>query len=217
MRVVVADDVMLVRSGLARLLMDAGIDVVGEAADADELLDLVERAQPDVAIVDIRMPPTHTDEGLLAARRIRERHPGTAVVLLSQYLEPRYAERLLRPAARRPRLPAQGARLRHRGAGRRAASGDRRRVRPRPHDRVAADAAPAAELAAGPAHRPRARGPRADGRGPVQRGIARELGVSERTVEAVCAQVFLKLQLEPSPDVNRRVSAVLVLRPPLQT
>ena len=86
MRVVVADDVMLVRSGLARLLSDAGVEVVGEAADADELLRMVALDQPDVAIVDIRMPPTHTDEGLVAARRIRQRYPTTAVVLLSQYL-----------------------------------------------------------------------------------------------------------------------------------
>ena len=89
MRVVVADDVMLVRSGLARLLADAGVEVVGEAADADDLLRMVALDQPDVAIVDIRMPPTHTDEGLVAARRIRERYPRTSVVLLSQYLEPR--------------------------------------------------------------------------------------------------------------------------------
>src|SRR5829696_4983024 len=92
MRVVVADDVMLVRSGLARLLSDAGVEVVGEAADADDLLRIVALDQPDV---DIRMPPTHTDEGLVAARRIRQRYPRTAVVLLSQYLEPRYAQRLL--------------------------------------------------------------------------------------------------------------------------
>src|SRR5262249_31774399 len=95
MRVVVADDVMLVRSGLARLLADAGVDVVGEAADVDGLLALVARLLPDVAVVDIRMPPTHRDEGLIAARRIRDDCPQTAVVLLSQYLEPRYAERLL--------------------------------------------------------------------------------------------------------------------------
>src|SRR3984957_18670999 len=95
MRVVIADDVMLVRSGLARLLSDAGVDVVGEAADADDLLRMVALDRPDVAIVDIRMPPTHTDEGLVAARRIRERYPKTSVVLLSQYLEPRYAQRLL--------------------------------------------------------------------------------------------------------------------------
>jgi DNA-binding NarL/FixJ family response regulator len=95
MRVVIADDVMLVRSGLARLLSDAGVEVVAEAADADELLRRVALDQPDVAVVDIRMPPTHTDEGLVAARRIRERYPKTAVVLLSQHLEPRYAQRLL--------------------------------------------------------------------------------------------------------------------------
>lgn len=95
MRVVVADDVMLIRSGLARLLMDAGVEVVAEVADADDLLRAVALEQPDVAIVDIRMPPTHTDEGLVAAKRIRESYPETAVVLLSQYLEPRYAERLL--------------------------------------------------------------------------------------------------------------------------
>ncbi len=86
---------MLVRSGLARLLSDAGVDVVGEAADADDLLRMVALDRPDVAIVDIRMPPTHTDEGLIAARRIREHYPKTSVVLLSQYLEPRYAQRLL--------------------------------------------------------------------------------------------------------------------------
>ena len=95
MRVVVADDVMLVRSGLARLLTDAGVEVVAEAADADELLRAVASTRPDVAVVDIRMPPTHTDEGLVAARRIRDQHADTAVVLLSQHLEPRYAQRLL--------------------------------------------------------------------------------------------------------------------------
>src|SRR5688572_4415402 len=95
MRVVVADDVMLVRSGLARLLSDAGVDVVGEAADADGLMRMVERQRPDVAVVDIRMPPTQTDEGIVAAHRIRAEHPSTAVVVLSQYVEPRYAQRLL--------------------------------------------------------------------------------------------------------------------------
>src|SRR6266705_170283 len=86
---------MLVRSGLARLLSDAGVDVVGEASDSDDLFRMVALDRPDVAIVDIRMPPTHTDEGLTAARRIRAEYPSTSVVLLSQYLEPRYAQRLL--------------------------------------------------------------------------------------------------------------------------
>jgi DNA-binding NarL/FixJ family response regulator len=86
---------MLVRSGLARLLTGAGVDVVGEAADANELLKIVALEQPAVAIVDIRMPPTFTDEGLVAAQAIRSRYPGTAVVVLSQHLEPRYAQCLL--------------------------------------------------------------------------------------------------------------------------
>src|SRR4051794_30566757 len=86
---------MLVRSGLARLLADAGVEGVGETADAAGLLRVIASERPDVAIVDIRMPPTHTDEGLVAARRIRETYPSTAVLLLSQYLEPRYAQRLL--------------------------------------------------------------------------------------------------------------------------
>jgi len=95
MRVVIADDVMLVCSGLARLLTDAGVTVAGGAADGAALLRLVALERPDVAIVDIRMPPSHTDEGLVAARSIRTQLPGTAVVLPSQYLEPRYARRLL--------------------------------------------------------------------------------------------------------------------------
>ena len=86
---------MLVRSGLARLLADAGVEVVAESRDADELMRAVALERPDVALVDIRMPPTHTDEGLVAARRIRAEYPDTAVLVLSQYLEPRYAQRLL--------------------------------------------------------------------------------------------------------------------------
>jgi DNA-binding NarL/FixJ family response regulator len=95
MRVVVADDAMLMREGLARLLVGAGIDVVGRFADADELVRRLPAAAPDVAIVDIRMPPTHTDEGLVAAQQIRETHPEVAVLVLSQYLDSRYALRLL--------------------------------------------------------------------------------------------------------------------------
>jgi DNA-binding NarL/FixJ family response regulator len=94
-RLVVADDAALVREGLARLLGDAGFTIVGEAADAAQLLALVQEQHPNVAIVDIRMPPTHTDEGLAAAAAIRERYPETGVLVLSQHLEPRYAIRLL--------------------------------------------------------------------------------------------------------------------------
>ena len=95
MRVVVADDVMLMRAGIARLLADAGVEVVGEAADAAQLLRQVAGSQPDVAIVDIRMPPTQTDEGLVAAREIRTRHPGVGVLVLSQFLSPSYGVQLL--------------------------------------------------------------------------------------------------------------------------
>jgi DNA-binding NarL/FixJ family response regulator len=94
-RIVIADDAVIIRSGLVTLLQQDGIDVVGEAADAGGLLDLVATARPDAAVIDIRMPPTHTDEGIVAARRVRERHPSTAVLVLSQYLESSYAMRLL--------------------------------------------------------------------------------------------------------------------------
>ena len=211
MRVVVADDVMLVRSGLARLLTDAGVTVIGEAADADQLLRAVALDHPDVAIVDIRMPPTHTDEGLVAARLIRQRHPATGVVLLSQYVEARYAEQLLadQPAG-------LGYLLKERvsdiavlvDALHRVSEGEcvldptivarlMRRKRPdSPLGRLTAREAEA--LAA-----------MAEGRSNA--GIARQLGVSERTVESMCAQVFQKLDLAPSHDVNRRVLAVLTL------
>ena len=95
MRVVVAEDIMLTREGIIRLLRDAGIDVVAHAGDAEALLREVRAEQPDVAVVDIRMPPTHTDEGLVAARAIRADHPEIGVLLLSQYVEPSYAMRLI--------------------------------------------------------------------------------------------------------------------------
>jgi DNA-binding NarL/FixJ family response regulator len=95
MRVVVADDTMLTREGVVRLLRDAGIEVVAEAEDAQGLLQHVRLARPDVALVDIRMPPTHTDEGLVAAQTIRAEHPQVGVLVLSQYVEPGYALRLL--------------------------------------------------------------------------------------------------------------------------
>src|SRR5438552_9121623 len=99
MRVVLADDSVLLREGIARLLEEAGFEVVGQAEDAEQLLLKVRSYSPDVAIVDIRMPPTHTDEGLRAAREIREKHPGTAVLVLSQYVEPEYALELLADSA----------------------------------------------------------------------------------------------------------------------
>jgi DNA-binding NarL/FixJ family response regulator len=95
MRVAVADDAVILREGLARLLDEAEFEVVGLASDADELYRLVERSRPDVAIVDIRMPPTHTDEGLQAAKRIRARWPEIGILVLSQFVQARYAVELL--------------------------------------------------------------------------------------------------------------------------
>jgi DNA-binding NarL/FixJ family response regulator len=210
-RVVVADDVMLVRSGLARLLAHEGVDVVGEAADATSLLTLVGRTLPDVAIVDIRMPPTHTDEGLVAAHQIRERFAQTAVVLLSQYLEPRYAERLL---ADQP--GGLGYLLKERvsdiavliDALRRVTEGEcvidptivsklmRRRRADSPVERLTPREREVLALMA---------------EGRSNAGIAHQLDIGERTVEAACAQIFQKLDLEPDRDANRRVLAVLTL------
>jgi len=98
-RVVLADDAVLLREGVARLLEDAGFEIVGQAGNADELMLKVRSYSPDVAIVDIRMPPTHTDEGLRAAEQIREKHPGTGVLVLSQYVESGYALELLQGSA----------------------------------------------------------------------------------------------------------------------
>ena len=95
MRLVIADDETLLREGLARLLADSGFEVVGKAGTADELLRRVELTRPDAAIVDIKMPPTHTDEGLVAAAQIRSTHPSVGVLVLSHYVESRYAMRLL--------------------------------------------------------------------------------------------------------------------------
>src|ERR1700749_4219920 len=99
MRVVLAEDSLLLRAGIARLLEDAGIEVVGQAADLDDVLRKVRAHKPDVAIVDIKMPPTHTDEGLKAAAVIRSELPGTGVLVLSQYVEKEYATELLAESA----------------------------------------------------------------------------------------------------------------------
>ena len=94
-RTVVADDSVLLRDGLVRLLTDSGFDVVAAVGDADALLDAVTEHAPDLCLVDVRMPPTHTDEGVRAAIEIRRRHPGVAVLVLSQYVEEHYAGELL--------------------------------------------------------------------------------------------------------------------------
>ena len=211
MRVVIADDIMLIRSGLAGLLIDAGVEVVGEAGDAEALLRLVAVERPDVAVIDIRMPPTHTDEGLAAARRIREGWSETAFVVLSQYLEPRYAQRLL---ADQP--GHVGYLLKERvsdiavliDAMHRVSEGEcvldptivaRLMQRRRPDSPLSKLTARERQILA----------LMAEGRSNA--GIAEVLGISDRTVETSSAVIFRKLGLEPSHETNRRVKAVLTL------
>jgi DNA-binding NarL/FixJ family response regulator len=209
MRVVVADDVMLTRTGIVRLLRDAGIDVVAEAEDAEGLLRQVRLKRPDTAIVDIRMPPTHTDEGLVATQRIRTEHPEVGVLLLSEYVEPSYAMRLLEEHPERV-----GYLLKQRvfdvallvDALRRIDDGEtvvdptivaRLFGRQRRHDPLAELTAREREALALVAE------------GLSNRAIAGRLYVTERTVEAHVTKIFLKLGLDVDPDSHRRVRAVL--------
>jgi DNA-binding NarL/FixJ family response regulator len=214
-RVVVADDSMLTREGIVRLLRDAGIDVVAEAEDADALLRHVGSARPDVAIVDIRMPPTHTDEGLVAVRAIRADHPEVGALLLSQYVEPSYAMRLLEDQPERV-----GYLLKDRvqdiamvvDALRRIGDGETvidptivsrllgRRRRDDPVERLTEREREVLGLIA---------------EGMSNKAIGARLFVTERTVEAHVTQIFQKLELPESADQHRRVLAVLAfLRAP---
>ena len=208
MLVVIAEDSVLLREGLARLLDEAGFEVVGRAADGDELLALVEEQRPDVAIVDIRMPPTHTDEGLRAALVIRQRWPSTAVLVLSQYVEERYATELLAGDTRRV-----GYLLKDRVADvdefvealRRVGGGG-----------TALDPEVVSQLLARGRRRPLdALTPReqevlrlmAEGRS--NGAIAAQLVVTEGAVEKHVSSIFTKLGLAPAEGDHRRVLAVL--------
>jgi len=209
MRVVVADDVMLTREGIVRLLQDAEIEVVGQADDASSLLRRVRATRPDAAIVDIRMPPTHTDEGLVAAGMIRAELPEVGVLILSEYIEPSYAMRLLEEHPERV-----GYLLKERvfdvallvDALRRLGDGETvvdptivsrlvgRRRRRDPLEELTPREREALELVA---------------EGLSNRAIAASLVVTERTVEAHVKQIFMKLGLDANPDSHRRVLAVL--------
>lgn len=209
MRVIVADDSAVIRAGVVGILANAGMDVVAEAKTADELLAAVAEHRPDLAVVDIRMPP-HGNAGLQAAEEVRDRYEGKVrVLVLSQYLEPDYALRLLRPA-----VGGVGYLLKDRvveadqlveAVARVAAGGS------------AIDPAVVGELV-----RARRREDRllrltdrersvlalvAEGRS--NRSIADRLALSPKTIEGAIATVFSKLHLEPGPDDNRRVLAVL--------
>ncbi len=208
-RIVLADDAVLLREALAAALVASGFEVVGQAADVPELLALVERERPDVAVVDVRMPPTHTTEGLEAARLIRAGHPGIAILVLSQYVETRYAADLLRedPAGVGYLLKERVTRLADLAdAVRRVAAGGsvidpevvaRLLGRQRPHS-------PLDELT------PREReilSLMAEGRS--NSAIAERLTLELKTVEGHVRAIFSKLGLELTIEDHRRVLAVL--------
>ena len=200
---------MLTREGIVRLLRDAGVDVVAEAENADDLLRHVSVDRPDAAVVDIRMPPTHTDEGLVAAGRIRAEHPDVGVLVLSQYVEPSYAMRLLEEHPERV-----GYLLKERvfdvailvDALRRIGDGETvvdptivtrlvgRRRRQDPLEALTGREKEVLGLVA---------------EGLSNKAIAARLFVTERTVEAHVKQIFAKLRLEANPESHRRVLAVL--------
>ena len=209
MRVVIADDAVLLREGIARLLEDEGFDVVGQAGNAEELLLKVRSYSPQVAIVDIRMPPSHTDEGLRAAREIREKYPGTGVLVLSQYVEPEYALDLLSETAE-----GVGYLLKDRVADVGEFAAAVRRVGERGS---ALDPAVVALLVGrnrkdDPVARltPREREvleQMAEGRS--NQAISQRLVVTERAVEKHVTSIFGKLRLPADAADHRRVLAVL--------
>ena len=210
-RAVLADDSVLLREGIARLLEDAGFDVVGQSGTADDLLRHVAMHKPDVAVVDIRMPPTQTDEGLRAAKEIRERHPETGVLVLSQYVEPGYAMELLSDSAE-----SVGYLLKDRVADVDEFAAAVRRVA---EGGSALDPAVVSELVG--RHRrddpldalsPREREVlelMAEGRS--NQAIAERLFVTLRAVEKHVTSIFVKLRLPATAEDHRRVLAVLAL------
>jgi DNA-binding NarL/FixJ family response regulator len=207
-RVAIADDDVLLRQGLAALLREGGYDVIGQASDADGLIELVRKEQPDIAIVDIRMPPTHTTEGLEAARTIREELPEIAILVLSAHIEVEHAMDLL-------------------GAGRgigyalKSRVGDIDELRDT-LDRISSggsvvDPALVEELVRARRVRDPLEGLTARERdvlalmaeGRSNTGIARSLWIAEGTVEKHVRNLFQKLQLPDAPDDHRRVLAVI--------
>lgn len=209
MRIVIAEDAVLLRAGLTRLLVDAGEEVVATVGDADALLEVVERLVPDLAVVDVRMPPTNTDDGLRAALTIRERWPQVGILVLSQYVEEEYATELVASSTE-----GIGYLLKDRvadvaefvAAVRRVADGG-----------TALDPEVVAQLVARSGRRdplarlsPRERevlGLMAEGLS--NSAIAAALFVNDGTVEKHVTNIFTKLDLPPADGAHRRVLAVL--------
>lgn len=209
MRVVIAEDSVLLREGLVRLLADDGIETVSVTGEGPGLLGMVEEHEPDLAIVDVRMPPSFTDEGLRAALQVRERRPGTPILVLSQYVEERYATDLIGGGAE-----GVGYLLKERvsevnefiEAVRKIAAGG-----------TVIDPEVISQLLGR-----RRSGDRLEGLTPRERevlglmaegrsngAIARDLVVSEGAVEKHISNIFLKLDLQPTNHGHRRVMAVL--------
>ena len=209
MRVVIADDAVLLREGAARLLADAGFEVVAQAGDAEDLLRKVRAHTPDVAIIDVRMPPDNTDDGLRAALTIRDELPEIGILLLSQYVEDRYLGELLGGGAQ-----GVGYLLKDRLA-------DVERLTEAVERVAAGGSVLDPEVVAQMLGRSREEGPldsltdrerevlgrMAEGR--TNRAIAEELFVSERAVERHVTAIFLKLDLPTGQQDHRRVLAVL--------
>jgi DNA-binding NarL/FixJ family response regulator len=209
MRIVIADDAVLLREGAARLLQEAGHEVVAQAGDADDLLRKVRSHRPDVAIVDVRMPPDNTDDGLRVALTIRDELPDVAILLLSQYVEDRYLARLLADGAE-----GVGYLLKDRVA-------DVERLAEAVERVAGGGSALDPEVVAQMLGRSREEGPldslttrerevlalMAEGR--TNRAIAAELFLSERGVERHVTSIFSKLDLPTTEQDHRRVLAVL--------
>ena len=211
MKVAVADDSVLLREGIVKVLESEGFDIVGQSGTADDLMLKVRSYAPDVAVVDIRMPPTHTDEGLRAAQEIREKHPGTGVLVLSQYVEADYALELLADSAegvgyllkdRVSDIKDFAAAVRRVGEGGSALDPAivsqlvGRRRKDDPIDALTPREREVLELMA---------------EGRSNRAIAERMFVTERAVEKHVTSIFGKLRLPASSDDHRRVLAVLAL------
>jgi DNA-binding NarL/FixJ family response regulator len=213
-RVVIADDEVLLREGLGRLLTEAGFEVVGKVGTADELRRKVELARPEVAIVDIKMPPTHTNEGLVAAQEIRESHPEVGVLVLSHYLDSRYATRLIEQHP-----GGVGYLLKERVSDLAVLTDALARlhegecvVDPTVVSRLVNRARPVSRLDELTEREREVLALMAEGRS--NKAICSRLFLSPKTVEAHVRHVFTKLGIDVSPDDHRRVLAVLAfLRP----